>query len=1115
MRLPKAHKSRGGIPFDHGIDNTVGHSGSDNNNSHGTINTSFTSQSSTYDGDLNPVSQTITVSNNEPEINSLSEEELRERFKTIMDDLFTGNETKKRTFEQMSVQHMRAMLISHSNLAANEMSGQNAPEVQINFLNSISIDNLPKHSKDIFDKVAFSLKKYGLKWSKIFGENNRGPNSLCSALNIFIEKVQLTREKINHDNDPRKEKINNLYDTIGAGIEAFKNYLNLGWNFNSLKERLAMDIARCTINVLNLLYDEKDERVTKTKHSCAIVLFTLAMPNESNPTNGRDIAAFLVTSARKWCHKRERFACLVDGLDNTIDVSGDYLMCINAIFVTLSTEHRYHLRSELFRSGFKKRFEELQKKIDECPDLKYKENAVTQVDLFYKKIEEDYQSMNIKLDLISGSWSNSHSCFEYFYQLVHGTTSEHILSSILNRLICIRDDPAVRYAYLKLIDECITKIVFSKQARDPDFDTWSLSSEADSGVSDPSSIRADGSLSDISHTMNTPSSVLSAEHDVNIGLLKGRIEYLEENKEKLNKLIDLLLTNVDEETAKNIKKQYADIFKGPHQITIPTDLQPSTNIPPPPPFPFFDSSNIPTAPSCPFSASSNIPLPPPFFSSSSNAPLPPPGMSGAQAPPGPPPLPDYLPAKHKYTVDEAIKKVNWNKVNPHLIKKESLWANIDETKYQNKTFFSSLKENFSTKSAAVKGLNTDLSENEATTKKTKQFRVLDARAGQNFAIMFSQLKSTPQQFRQWLMSCDSDHLTSDLLGQLDRSLPTPEELKKLLDLKHEMNDLPDSEQYFCAISDIKRLPQRIKTLLFKARYKEQLEEIEKHLVAGRHACETVRKSQRFHKILELILTVGNYMNSSAKSYEPVYGFDITFLPRLHATKANDGKRTLLHFMAQEIEKDQPDLLKFLDEFQGVAEVAAKIDTNDLQKTLQEIKSRVNNAQLDLDNCKKTPLQDPNDRFVEAMEVNFVKHAHDDVERLERLNTKMANAFQDLCDFLTMDGKKYSLNEFFADLKAFCTIFSTCLQENRLCREQEEKLRRAQIAKQIIEEGKKRQRNENKNEQNTFFKPSDEDVNVVSNLRSALKDTNILNPQRRRRPGIATSSALLTRDIPVC
>lgn len=32
-------------------------------------------------------------------------------------------------------------------------------------------------------------------------------------------------------------------------------------------------------------------------------------------------------------------------------------MCINAIFVTLTTEQRYHLRAGLFRSGFKTRFE--------------------------------------------------------------------------------------------------------------------------------------------------------------------------------------------------------------------------------------------------------------------------------------------------------------------------------------------------------------------------------------------------------------------------------------------------------------------------------------------------------------------------------------------------------------------------------------------------------------------------------------------------------------------------------------------------------------------------------------------------------------------------------------
>ncbi|CAF4874014.1 unnamed protein product, partial [Rotaria magnacalcarata] len=55
------------------------------------------------------------------------------------------------------------------------------------------------------------------------------------------------------------------------------------------------------------------------------------------------------------------------------------------------------------------------------------------------------------------------------------------------------------------------------------------------------------------------------------------------------------------------------------------------------------------------------------------------------------------------------------------------------------------------------------------------------------------------------------------------------------------------------------------------------------------------------------------MNSSAKTYEPVHGFDISFLPKLHSTKANDGRRSLLHFIAQAIEDKHRDLLSFSDE----------------------------------------------------------------------------------------------------------------------------------------------------------------------------------------------------------
>ena len=72
------------------------------------------------------------------------------------------------------------------------------------------------------------------------------------------------------------------------------------------------------------------------------------------------------------------------------------------------------------------------------------------------------------------------------------------------------------------------------------------------------------------------------------------------------------------------------------------------------------------------------------------------------------------------------------------------------------------------------------------------------------AIMFSQLKAPPSVFREWMLACDSEYLKDDFLKQLEKYLPTPEELKSLADLKTDLNDLQYSEQYFCAVRFLRR-----------------------------------------------------------------------------------------------------------------------------------------------------------------------------------------------------------------------------------------------------------------------------------------------------------------------
>lgn len=74
----------------------------------------------------------------------------------------------------------------------------------------------------------------------------------------------------------------------------------------------------------------------------------------------------------------------------------------------------------------------------------------------------------------------------------------------------------------------------------------------------------------------------------------------------------------------------------------------------------------------------------------------------------------------------------------------------------------------------------------------------------DLAIMFSQLKVTPSVFREWMLTCDHENLKYDFLKQLEKYLPSSDELKILADYQNEINELQYSEQYFCAVSDPRR-----------------------------------------------------------------------------------------------------------------------------------------------------------------------------------------------------------------------------------------------------------------------------------------------------------------------
>ena len=74
------------------------------------------------------------------------------------------------------------------------------------------------------------------------------------------------------------------------------------------------------------------------------------------------------------------------------------------------------------------------------------------------------------------------------------------------------------------------------------------------------------------------------------------------------------------------------------------------------------------------------------------------------------------------------------------------------------------------------------------------------------------------------------------------------------------------------------------------------------IVTVTDACKRLRKSDKFAKLLELVLFIGNYLNAGHNKGQS-FGFDVDFLPKLRDSKSADNSQTMLNFMANMIENN--------------------------------------------------------------------------------------------------------------------------------------------------------------------------------------------------------------------
>ncbi|CAB1456267.1 unnamed protein product [Pleuronectes platessa] len=240
-------------------------------------------------------------------------------------------------------------------------------------------------------------------------------------------------------------------------------------------------------------------------------------------------------------------------------------------------------------------------------------------------------------------------------------------------------------------------------------------------------------------------------------------------------------------------------------------------------------------------------------------------------------------------------------------------------------------------------------------KKVKELRILDSKTAQNLSIFLGSFRLPYEEIRDIVLEVDEDRLSESLIQNLIKNLPEQKELSALAELKGEYEELVESEQFSIVMSSVKLLRPRLNGILFKLTFEEQVNNIRPDIMNVTFACEEVKKSESFSKLLELVLLVGNYMNAGSRNAQ-TFGFNVNFLCKLRDTKSIGHNTTLLHFLAQKCEESHPEILGFPDELEHV-ENASRVSAEILKSSLTTMERQIQRLENDIENFPKKDDQE--------------------------------------------------------------------------------------------------------------------------------------------------------------
>ncbi|KAJ4911117.1 hypothetical protein Rs2_05738 [Raphanus sativus] len=459
---------------------------------------------------------------------------------------------------------------------------------------------------------------------------------------------------------------------------------------------------------------------------------------------------------------------------------------------------------------------------------------------------------------------------------------------------------------------------------------------------------------------------------------------------------------------------------------LPTSSSPRP--PPPPPAPPRPPSSSPPPPP------PKAPPPPPLGqmrSASPSAPRPPPPpKSGTSVPPTPAlpagPLSSgkgrMLPVNSKNNTAKKLKPYHWLKLTRAV--NGSLWAETQMSSEASKAPEIDMTELESLFSAAAPEGAGKLKLNSCRGPKPEKVQLIEHRRAYNCEIMLSKVKVPLQDLMHSVLNLEESALDADQVENLIKFCPTREEMELLKGYNGDKDKLGKCELFLLEMMKVPRVETKLRVFSFKIQFRSQISELRNSLSIVNSAAEQVKNSEKFKRIMQTVLSLGNALNQGTARGAAV-GFKLDSLPKLSETRARNNRMTLMHYLCKILAEKMPEVLDFAKDFSSL-EPATKIQLKFLAEEMQAINKGLEKIVQELSLSENDgPISHKFNKILKE----FLHYAEAEVRTLASLYSGVGRNVDGLIFYFGEDPAKCPFEQGVSTLLNFVRLFNRAHEEN--------------------------------------------------------------------------------------